>query len=156
MKTLRILLSLLLTLAVCAEEAEAQTRFKQLFQRKKRVPKERVLKSVKVDSIPVADSVSAVQIVRTESVAAEQQDSVATPQSKEKPYNPYLNVTLTPAQMDSLVARCSSPPLTCADCDMDALCEPVCARLDALLGGNTPESTLIPTHLNERDTFRNA
>ncbi|MBQ3247707.1 MAG: transglycosylase SLT domain-containing protein [Alistipes sp.] len=105
MKTLRILLSLLLTLAVCAEEAEAQTRFKQLFQRKKRVPKERVLKSVKVDSIPVADSVSAVQIVRTESVAAEQQDSVATPQSKEKPYNPYLNVTLTPAQMDSLVAR---------------------------------------------------
>ena len=105
MKTLRILLSLLLTLAVCAEEAEAQTRFKQLFQRKKRVPKERVLKSVKVDSIPVADSVSAVQIVRTESVAAEQQDSVATSQSKEKPYNPYLNVTLTPAQMDSLVAR---------------------------------------------------
>lgn len=57
---------------------------------------------------------------------------------------------------DSLVARCSSPALTCADCDMDALCAAVCARLDALLSGSPAEDALIPTHLNERDTFRNA
>lgn len=57
---------------------------------------------------------------------------------------------------DSLVARCSSPALTCADCDIDALCEAVCSRLGALLDGNPAEDALIPTHLNERDTFRNA
>lgn len=54
---------------------------------------------------------------------------------------------------DALVARCSSPALTCADSDLDALCGAVCNALD-----NLPhtEDTLIPTHLNERDTFRNA
>ena len=57
---------------------------------------------------------------------------------------------------DSLAARCSSPALTCADCDSDALCDAVCAALDALLSGAPMENTRIPTHLNERDTFRNA
>ena len=57
---------------------------------------------------------------------------------------------------DSLAARCSSPALTCADCDMDALCAAVCQRLDCLLAGTPAEDALIPTHLNERDTFRNA
>ena len=57
---------------------------------------------------------------------------------------------------DSLAARCSSPALTCADCDMDALCATVCQRLDSLLAGTPAEDALIPTHLNERDTFRNA
>lgn len=57
---------------------------------------------------------------------------------------------------DSLVARCSSPALTCADCDPDTLCDAVCTRLDALLSGSPAEDALIPTHLNERDTFRNA
>lgn len=54
---------------------------------------------------------------------------------------------------DALAARCSSPALTCADCDSDALCAAVCTALDNL--PNT-EDTLIPTRLNERDTFRNA
>ncbi|MBQ3203300.1 MAG: LacI family DNA-binding transcriptional regulator [Clostridia bacterium] len=54
---------------------------------------------------------------------------------------------------DSLAARCSSPALTCADCDIDALCRAVCQRLDTL---SQAEDTLIPTHLNERDTFRHA
>lgn len=57
---------------------------------------------------------------------------------------------------DSLAARCSSPALTCADCAMDALCDAVCKSLDSLLAGTPAESVLIPTHLNERDTFRNA
>ena len=54
---------------------------------------------------------------------------------------------------DALVARCSSPALTCADSDIDALCQAVCNAIDRL--PNT-EHTLVPTHLNERDTFRNA
>lgn len=57
---------------------------------------------------------------------------------------------------DSLAARCSSPALTCADCSMDALCDAVCHSLDNLLGGTPADNVLIPTHLNERDTFRNA
>ncbi|MBR2320052.1 MAG: LacI family DNA-binding transcriptional regulator [Clostridia bacterium] len=54
---------------------------------------------------------------------------------------------------DALVARCSSPALTCADSDLNSLCGAVCNALDNL--PNTA-NTLIPTHLNERDTFRNA
>lgn len=54
---------------------------------------------------------------------------------------------------DSLAARCSSPALTCADCDIDALCRAVCQRLDTL---SQTEDVRIPTHLNERDTFRHA
>lgn len=54
---------------------------------------------------------------------------------------------------DALAARCSSPALTCADCDMDALCRAVCNALDRL---PATENTLIPTTLNQRDTFRNA
>lgn len=57
---------------------------------------------------------------------------------------------------DSLAARCSSPALTCADCDTDALCAAVCAGLDSLLAGKEAAHALIPTTLNERDTFRNA
>ena len=66
-----------------------------------------------------------------------------------------LNLPLI-ALTDSLAARCSSPALTCADCDMDALCEAVCARLDTLSAQKEAEDALIPTRLNERDTFRNA
>lgn len=54
---------------------------------------------------------------------------------------------------DALAARCSSPALTCADCDSAVLCQAVCDALDRL--PNT-EDTLVPTRLNERDTFRNA
>ncbi|MBQ7088044.1 MAG: LacI family DNA-binding transcriptional regulator [Clostridia bacterium] len=54
---------------------------------------------------------------------------------------------------DSLAARCSSPALTCADCDTDTLCKAVCDALDKL---PATEDVLIPTRLNERDTFRNA
>ncbi len=54
---------------------------------------------------------------------------------------------------DALAARCSSPALTCADSDLDALCSAVCNALDRL--PNT-EDTLVPAQLNERDTFRNA
>ena len=54
---------------------------------------------------------------------------------------------------DSLAARCSSPALTCADCDVEDLCAAVCSAVDAL---PTAVDVLIPTHLNERDTFRNA
>ena len=54
---------------------------------------------------------------------------------------------------DALAARCSSPALTCADCDIDTLCRAVCTALDRL---PATEDVLIPTHLNERDTFRNA
>lgn len=54
---------------------------------------------------------------------------------------------------DALVARCSSPALTCADSDLDTLCQAVCTALDKL---PATEDTLIPTRLNERDTFRNA
>ena len=54
---------------------------------------------------------------------------------------------------DALVARCSSPALTCADSDPEALCAAVCNALDRL---PVTEDTLVPTRLNERDTFRNA
>lgn len=53
---------------------------------------------------------------------------------------------------DALAARCSSPALTCADCDIDELCAAVCNALDRL---PATKDILIPTRLNERDTFRN-
>lgn len=60
------------------------------------------------------------------------------------------------ALSESLVARCSAPAITCTDCDIDTLCAAVTDRLDKILRKQEVEDALIPTHLNERDTFRNA
>ncbi len=105
MKNLRLLLPLMLALSVCASEAVAQSRFKQLFQRKKKVPKEQVIKAAKPDSLYRADSVSAVQIPLNENVSHAEPADSATVKKEERPYNPYLNLNLTPVVMDSLVAR---------------------------------------------------
>lgn len=106
MKNLRIVLPLILALSMCTSEAVAQSRFKQLFQRKKRVPKEQVIRATKPDSLYRADSVSAVQNTLNATPApVAQTDSVTMPKVEERPYNPYLNLNLTPAVMDSLVAR---------------------------------------------------
>lgn len=104
MKRSYIALLLLLFFAVCAESAEAQSRFKQLFQRKKRVPKEQVLKQVKIDSVYVIDSAKLAHVVAIEKSSTEKVDSSSQAATPEKPYNPYLNLTLTPESMDSLVA----------------------------------------------------
>lgn len=104
MKRSYIALLLLLSFAACAESAEAQSRFKQLFQRKKRVPKEQVLKQVKIDSVYVIDSAKLAHVVAIEKSSTEKVDSSSQAATPEKPYNPYLNLTLTPESMDSLVA----------------------------------------------------
>ncbi len=105
MKRLYLTLSLLLAFVVCAEGVEAQSRFKQLFQRKKRVKVEQVVKISKPDSLLVADTAK-IHSVEVRSAQAEQAalNSVATQKVEEPPYNPFLNLTLTAAQMDSLAA----------------------------------------------------
>ncbi len=106
MKRIYIFLTLLFAFVVCAEGVEAQTRFKQLFQRKQRVPKERVVKAINRDTLLRADSTKSMHVVEVQAVLVEKSDSVATTAEVEPvhPYNPYLNLTLTPAVMDSLVA----------------------------------------------------
>ena len=104
MKRFYTLLALLCALTVCAEAAEPKNNFKQLFQRRKRIPKEQVIKHLAIDSLRVVDSTKLVQITQVETPKSEPADSVATPQVEEKPYNPYLNLTLKPSQIDSLVA----------------------------------------------------
>ncbi|MBE6806792.1 MAG: LacI family transcriptional regulator [Ruminococcaceae bacterium] len=57
---------------------------------------------------------------------------------------------------NSLVARCATPELTSVDCDATGLCKAAVAVLDDLQNGKeAPQSTLLPTKLVERDTFRN-
>ena len=107
MKRIYIFLTLLFAFVVCAEGVEAQTRFKQLFQRKQRVPKERVVKAINRDTLLRADSTKSMHVVEVQAVLVEKSDSVATTTAEVepvRPYNPYLNLTLTPAVMDSLVA----------------------------------------------------
>ena len=103
MKRFYTLLALLCALTVCAEAAEPQNKFKQLFQRRNRIPKEQVIKHLAIDSLPTVDSTKLVQVTEVETPQTEPADSVDTPKVEEKPYNPYLNLTLTPSQIDSLV-----------------------------------------------------
>ena len=57
---------------------------------------------------------------------------------------------------NSLLARCSTPELTSVDCDAAGLCATALEVLDNLLTGKEAvQSTLLPTKLVERDTFRN-
>ena len=104
MKRYYIALLLLLPFTLFANGAEAQSRFKQIFQRKNRIPKEQVLKHVKIDSVRVIDSAKLAHIVAIENSTPEKVDSTTQTTINEKPYNPYLNVTLTPKCMDSLIA----------------------------------------------------
>jgi membrane-bound lytic murein transglycosylase D len=104
MKRYYIALLLLLPFTLFADGAEAQSRFKQIFQRKNRIPKEQVLKHVKIDSVRVIDSAKLAHIVAIENSAPEKVDSTTQTTINEKPYNPYLNLTLTPKCMDSLIA----------------------------------------------------
>ena len=104
MKRYYIALLLLLPFTLFADGAEAQSRFKQIFQRKNRIPKEQVLKHVKIDSVRVIDSAKLAHIVAIENNAPEKVDSTSQTTIVEKPYNPYLNLTLTPKCMDSLIA----------------------------------------------------
>ncbi len=104
MKRSYIAFGLLLAL-VCNGEVEAQSRFKQVFQRKKRVPKEQVVKQqAKIDSIRIADSALLARTIEAKHNTTEKTGNSTLAQIEEKPYNPYLNLTLTPACMDSLVA----------------------------------------------------
>lgn len=58
---------------------------------------------------------------------------------------------------NSLIARCATPDLTSVDCDPNGLCAAVQEVLHRLLEGKeAPRTTLLPTRLVERDTFRNA
>ena len=104
MKRYYIALLLLLPFTLFANGAEAQSRFKQIFQRKNRIPKEQVLKHVKIDSVRVIDSAKLAHIVAIENSTPEKVDSTTQTTINEKPYNPYLNLTLTPKCMDSLIA----------------------------------------------------
>lgn len=104
MKRYYIALLLLLPFTLFADGAEAQSRFKQIFQRKNRIPKEQVLKHVKIDSVRVIDSAKLAHIVAIENSTPEKVDSTTQTTINEKPYNPYLNLTLTPKCMDSLIA----------------------------------------------------
>ena len=104
MKRFYMLVVLLLASVMCAEGAENQIRFKELFQRRKKPAKERVIKSLAVDTLRTVDSVMVEPIVEVEPAKIEPVDSVVAPKVEERPYNPYLNLELTPARMDSLVA----------------------------------------------------
>ena len=104
MKRYYIALLLLLPFTLFADGAEAQSRFKQIFQRKNRIPKEQVLKHVKIDSVRVFDSTKLAHVVAVENSTPEKVDSTTQTTINEKPYNPYLNLTLTPKCMDSLIA----------------------------------------------------
>ena len=104
MKRNYIFLWLLCALIVCAEGVEAKTTVKSLFQRKQRVSKERVIKIVNPDSVLRADTAKSMHVVEVDSVKVDNADSVVAAKVEERPYNPYLNLTLTPAVMDSLVA----------------------------------------------------
>ena len=99
-----MLVVLLLASVMCAEGAENQIRFKELFQRRKKPAKERVIKSLAVDTLRTVDSVMVEPIVEVEPAKIDPVDSVVAPKVEERPYNPYLNLELTPARMDSLVA----------------------------------------------------
>ena len=58
---------------------------------------------------------------------------------------------------NSLIARCATPELTSVDCDAAGLCAAALETLDNLLEGKEPSgTTVLPTKLVERDTFRNA
>lgn len=115
MKKKHICLTLLLAFLLCAEGVEAQSRFKQLFQRKDRVRRERgveVKKIVKPDSTFMVDSSLLARVVEVQPAPVENADSVVavTPEPEKaevRPYNPYLNLKLTPSAMDSLVASWS-------------------------------------------------
>ncbi len=57
---------------------------------------------------------------------------------------------------NSLTARCANPELTSVDCTPAEMCARALGVLDALATGNTAEPHIVlPTHLVERDTFRN-
>ena len=109
MKKNYICLTLLLAFLLCAEGVEAQSRFKQLFQRndpERRERRVKITKVVKPDSTFMADSALLSRVVEVQP-AVEKADSVAAPEPEKaeaRPYNPYLNLHLTPAVMDSLVA----------------------------------------------------
>lgn len=115
MKKKHICLTLLLAFLLCAEGVEAQSRFKQLFQRKDRVRRERgleVKKIVKPDSTFMVDSSLLARVVEVQPSPSPKADSVVavTPEPEKvevRPYNPYLNLKLTPSAMDSLVASWS-------------------------------------------------
>ena len=115
MKKNHICLTLLLAFLLCAEGVEAQSRFKQLFQRKDRVRRERgleVKKIVKPDSTFMVDSSLLARVVEVQPSPSPKADSVVavTPEPEKaevRPYNPYLNLKLTPSAMDSLVASWS-------------------------------------------------
>ena len=109
MKKNYICLTLLLAFLLCAEGVEAQSRFKQLFQRndpERRERRVKITKVVKPDSTFMVDSTLLSRVVEVQP-AVEKADSVAAPEPEKaeaRPYNPYLNLHLTPAVMDSLVA----------------------------------------------------
>ena len=57
---------------------------------------------------------------------------------------------------NSLVARSATPELTSVDCHADEMCARAVELLDALRNGQTAQPHIVlPTHLVERDTFRN-
>ena len=57
---------------------------------------------------------------------------------------------------NSLIARSATPELTSVDCNVEGMCARAVAVLDALAADKMTESqTVLPTHLVERDTFRN-
>ena len=57
---------------------------------------------------------------------------------------------------NSLTARCANPELTSVDCHAEEMVARAVALLDALTAGHPAEKhTVLPTHLVERDTFRN-
>lgn len=105
MKRFYTLLALLCALAVCSDGAEAQIRFKQASQRRKNIRKEQILKHLPAEQTPTVDSTSLVQSANVEAAPVAEKDSVVAPKVEQKPFNPYLNLTLTPARIDSLVAR---------------------------------------------------
>ena len=105
MKRFYTLLALLCALAVCSDGAEAQIRFKQASQRRKNIRKEQILKHLPAEQTPTVDSTSLVQSANVEVAPVAEKDSVVAPKVEQKPFNPYLNLTLTPARIDSLVAR---------------------------------------------------
>ena len=113
MKRIYIFLTLLLALLGCTEGVEAQNRFKEFFQRNTpRERKERIRRVVTVtkpDSTMRVDTALLSRTTEVKTTPVAQTDSVTAPATEvkaveQRPYNPYLNLKLTSAVMDSLVA----------------------------------------------------
>ena len=89
---------------VCTEGAEAQSRTKQASARRRNIKKEQLFNHSHSEPAPVVDSTKLVENTTAATADSLTSERAAKPAIEQKPFNPYLNLKLTPARIDSLVA----------------------------------------------------